>query len=41
MDAAGGGGYRDPGKRDPGALMRDIAEERVSQGAALRDYGKR
>ncbi len=31
MDAAGGGGYGEPGERDPAALARDIAEGRVGR----------
>jgi N-methylhydantoinase B/oxoprolinase/acetone carboxylase alpha subunit len=38
MDAAGGGGYGDPKERDPEILVRDIADGRVSQGGAVRDY---
>ena len=31
MDAAGGGGYGEPGERDPAALARDVAEGRVGR----------
>ena len=39
LQSAGGGGYGEPGKRDPGALARDISEGYVSKEAAARDYG--
>lgn len=35
----GGGGYGDPLLRDPAAVGRDVRNEFVSVGAALRDYG--
>ena len=38
MDAAGGGGYGDPGERNAEALTRDIAQGRVSQRGTVRDY---
>ena len=38
MDAAGGGGYGDPNQRDREALLRDIADGRVSRSSANRDY---
>jgi N-methylhydantoinase B len=39
LQSAGGGGYGDPGKRDPAALRDDIAEGYVSPDAANSDYG--
>jgi len=39
MDAAGGGGYGDPAKRDPELLARDLREGKVSAEGAQRDYG--
>jgi len=39
MDAAGGGGYGDPRRRDPAAIARDLVEGKVSPEAARRDYG--
>ena len=36
----GGGGYGDPGKRDPAALAADIAEGYVTAEAAAQEYGK-
>lgn len=39
MDAAGGGGYGDPRRRDPAALERDLREGKVSAASAKRDYG--
>jgi N-methylhydantoinase B len=39
LQSAGGGGYGEPAKRDPGALQRDIAEGFISGTAAKRDYG--
>jgi N-methylhydantoinase B len=41
MDAAGGGGYGDPAKRDPELLARDLREGKVSPASAQRDYGGR
>jgi N-methylhydantoinase B len=41
LQAAGGGGYGDPHKRDRAALERDIAEGYVSVEAAARDYGSK
>jgi N-methylhydantoinase B len=37
--SAGGGGWGDPGARDPAALADDIAKGYVSREAAQRDYG--
>jgi N-methylhydantoinase B len=37
--SAGGGGWGDPGARDPAALAEDIAKGYVSREAARRDYG--
>jgi len=39
MDAAGGGGYGEPGERDREALARDLREGKVSPENARRDYG--
>jgi N-methylhydantoinase B len=39
FQSAGGGGYGEPGKRDPAAVARDVAEGYVSAAAAKRDYG--
>ena len=39
LQSAGGGGFGDPGKRDRGALARDIAEGYVSPEATKSDYG--
>lgn len=39
MDAAGGGGYGDPNRRDRAAIECDLAEGKVSHAAAARDYG--
>ncbi len=36
---AGGGGFGDPGARDPAAVADDIAKGYISAEAALRDYG--
>jgi N-methylhydantoinase B len=36
----GGGGYGDPQERAPEALAADLADELVSEAAALRDYGE-
>ncbi len=35
----GGGGWGDPLERDPNAVQHDVAEEFISEEAALRDYG--
>jgi N-methylhydantoinase B len=35
---AGGGGYGDPGRRDPADLARDVADGYVTAAAAARDY---
>jgi N-methylhydantoinase B len=39
VETLGGGGYGAPTGRDPARLARDIAEGKVSEAAALRDYG--
>ncbi|MFQ5652635.1 MAG: hydantoinase B/oxoprolinase family protein, partial [bacterium] len=39
MDAAGGGGYGDPKKRDPEAVQRDVKDGKVSVESARKDYG--
>ncbi len=39
MDAAGGGGFGDPMKRDPGLVARDVMEGYVSVERARTDYG--
>lgn len=39
VETLGGGGYGDPAARNPARLARDIAEEKVSEAAAQRDYG--
>lgn len=39
VNGPGGGGYGDPGKRDPVALANDIAEGYVSEKTAKQDYG--
>jgi N-methylhydantoinase B len=36
----GGGGYGDPGKRDPAALANDIAEGHVTAKAVVQEYGR-
>ena len=38
-EMAGGGGYGDPLAREPEGVLRDVIEEKVSAGAAERDYG--
>jgi len=40
LQSAGGGGYGDPGQRDPEALAQDVAEGYVSHQAQLSDYRK-
>jgi N-methylhydantoinase B len=40
LQSAGGGGYGDPGQRDPKALAQDVAEGYVSHQAQLSDYRK-
>jgi N-methylhydantoinase B len=40
VNGAGGGGYGEPGKRDPAALASDIAEGYVTAEGARRDYGR-
>ena len=37
--APGGGGYGDPLKRDPAAVLRDVRDGLVSPEAARREYG--
>lgn len=39
MTGAGGGGYGDPLARDPGAVLADLREGKVTEAGALRDYG--
>jgi N-methylhydantoinase B len=39
LETPGGGGWGDPARRDPRAIMRDVALGYVSEEAALRDYG--
>jgi N-methylhydantoinase B len=39
MDAAGGGGFGDPQRRDPALVQRDVAEGYVTREAARADYG--
>lgn len=39
LETPGGGGYGDPGDRDPAAIKADIAAGYVSQAAADADYG--
>ncbi len=39
MRCQGGGGFGDPGQRDPGAVLRDVAEGYVSAQAARDSYG--
>ena len=39
LGSAGGGGYGDARRRDPGALARDITEGYVSEKGAVEDYG--
>ena len=41
MRFSGGGGYGDPGKRDPEAVARDVRDGYVSAEAAARDYGSK
>ncbi len=36
---AGGGGWGDPLARDPGQVLEDVLDEKVSQESAARDYG--
>jgi N-methylhydantoinase B len=38
-EAAGGGGYGDPLERDPDAVIDDLMEGRITEQAALADYG--
>ena len=38
LQSAGGGGYGDPGRREPAALARDLAQGYVTTEAAKRDY---
>jgi N-methylhydantoinase B len=39
IETTGGGGWGDPLTRDPHAVARDVAQGKVSQEAAERDYG--
>lgn len=39
MDAAGGGGYGDPKKREREAIIRDVRDGKVSRESALKEYG--
>jgi N-methylhydantoinase B/oxoprolinase/acetone carboxylase alpha subunit len=39
LQSAGGGGYGEPGRRDPAALAHDLAEGYVTAEGAKRDYG--
>jgi N-methylhydantoinase B len=39
LDLPGGGGYGDPGKRDPELVAQDIEREYISAEQAARDYG--
>ncbi len=39
MDAAGGGGYGEPKKRERDAIIRDVRDGKVSRESALKDYG--
>jgi N-methylhydantoinase B len=39
MDCAGGGGYGDPGGRDPALVEGDLREGKVTPEGAERDYG--
>ena len=39
LEIPGGGGFGDPGQRDPAALRADLRDGRVSRAAARRDYG--
>lgn len=39
IETTGGGGWGDPLERDPGAVARDVLQEKVSPGAARDDYG--
>jgi N-methylhydantoinase B len=41
LELPGGGGFHDPGERDPEAVARDVAEGLVSPRAAEREYGLR
>ena len=38
-EMSGGGGYGDPLERDPGGVLRDVIEEKVTPGHAKRAYG--
>jgi N-methylhydantoinase B len=40
METPGGAGYGAPSDRDPADLARDLADGRVSEAAATRDYGE-
>ena len=39
LQSAGGGGYGDPARRDPAAVVRDVAEGYVTAEAAKKKYG--
>lgn len=39
MDTPGGGGFGDPGLRDPSAIAADLLDGKISRAAAERDYG--
>ena len=39
MYEAGGGGFGDPGEREPQRVLRDVLEGHVSVEGALEDYG--
>jgi N-methylhydantoinase B len=39
MRTAGGGGWGDPAKRDPGAIERDLRDEKISPEHAREAYG--
>jgi len=39
FDSQGGGGYGPPAERAPAAIARDIADGKLSRGAARRTYG--
>ena len=41
LETSGGGGFGAPGRRDPAAVVRDVALGYVTREAATRDYGRR